>query len=1108
MNKKKSLIRALIIITAVSFIAGIQIGTAKESGKSQLGGGGLYKATGSPRATLVNINQMSVWTRADGFSSRNPMTGNSGVIYPRGTAGVIFADGILWGGLVKDGQSPELRVGGATYISGTLEGAITSKGVQESPSDADVRIWRIRDDWKTADLRQDASEFFDIPLSSVSDGQIATIRAQYGTDQAEWPTEKGAPFYDINDNGIYEPDFDGDGVLYEIGEDDRPGIAGADQVVWFVRNDLSVGAVTGFLGSPPVGMEIQEALWGYARTDALGNMIFKKVVLIYKGTSDTPDGTGALPAATIEEMFLTQWSDPDLGDFGDDFAGSVPELSLGYTYNSSSIDVAFRDFGLPPPAVGYDFFQGPIVDSPGDSAIFNLKVVHDKRNLPMSSFVFFAAGSSISDPPLGTYEGTIQWYNLMHGLIPTSGNPFVDPNTGIATKFTLSGDPKTGEGWVDGNPLGPGDRRFLLSAGPFTMAFQDTQELVISLIAGIGGDRISSIDVLKFYDITAQNAFDNLFDLPTPPAAPRATAIALDKQIVIAWGNEGGNVENTEVNSDSKGYTFEGYNVYQLPSVTSTLAEATKLVTFDVANEITTILDPTFEPVSGQILLLPSQIGKNSGIERSLIINTDSDGNGITNYHEYYYAVTAYNNNSSADVPVHALESPPVILTVIPQPADAGVRYAFTAGQMLTSAGDDSSITHTGTANATAEVQILDPSSTITADWTLTMNGDGAGSFWYNLENEADGIVLGNLTNLSSDDDRIMRKGMTVKVLGSFDAPVTWFDDNTVGANLSFWGDSQLFGSATGFWFEFGSPVPVPTINQAQIDLEYRFTGVASDNDSPVTSGGSFSTQWPRDAFGGTGTEPNVQLRIPFELWDIESNDGAGRQLEVAVINRNADAGAPTDYIPYDSGQPNNNPGASDGFGTSANARWRMAGRDYIVVLNRDYQDDANFVRSIVDPSATWMHFFEQGGASVWATGDVHTMNFANPLQVGLDTFTFSTTAPAATAAAQDEDHEAINVFPNPYLGVNNFEVTRSVRWVRFTHLPAKATIRIFNLAGIHVATVDKNDNLQHADWNLNNWNSLPVASGIYLAHVSLADGFEKTLKLMIVQEQQFLQNF
>jgi len=1093
-NKKKSLISSLIIITAVSFFASVQFGTAKEAGKSQLGGGGLYKATGSPRATLVNINQMSVWTRADGFSARNPFTGNSGVVFPRGTAGVIFQDGILWGGRVKDGQSPELRAGGNTYNVGTVEGAIVSKGVQENPNDADVRIWRIREDWETADLRQDAAELFDIELSAVSDGQVATVRAQYGTDWDEWPWEKGAPFY--NDDGLLDPNGkpDNAGVLSTYNPlTDRPGIADADQVVWFVRNDLSVGATTAFLGSPPVGFEIQESLWGYSRADALGHMIFKKVVIIYKGTTDTPTN------ATIEELFLTQWSDPDLGSFGDDFAGSIPELSLGYVYNSSSIDNAFRDFGLPPPAAGYDFFQGPIVDAPGETAIFNLKVVQDKKNLPMSSFVFFAAGSAITDPPLGTYEGTLQWFNLMHGLQPATGNSYIDPITNEPTVFTLSGDPKTGEGWVDGITLGPGDRRFLLTAGPFTMAFQDTQELVISLIVALGADRISSVDVLKFYDITAQNAFDNLFDLPTPPAAPAVTPIAFDKQVVLAWGNEGNNVSETE-GQDEKGYLFEGYNVYQLPTQTSTLAEATKLATFDVVNEITTILDPTFEPISGQVLNLPSQLGRNSGIERSIIINTDTDGNDLINYREYYFAVTAYNNNPSTDVPIHSLESSPLVLAVIPQPAEDGTRYTFSAGQLLTSDGPDSSVIHVGAAdNVSASVEIVDPSATITADWTITMNTDGAGSFWYNLENEG-GVVLEKQTNLTDDEDRIMRNGLTIKVLGSFGAPPTFFNDEfTTDADpsdgdLVLWGDSQLFGAPTGNWFEFGSGTPVPTAAQALPDLQFRFTGAAPDNDSPVTAGGSFSTQWERGSFG----EPDltgfnrVQLRIPFELWDLEGNDGAGRQIEVAVINRNADGDSPYE----------------NDVGTAATARWRMTGRDYIIVLNKDYTADAALERSTTDPTATWMLFFEQGGASVWSTGDEYTLSYANPLLPGLDLFTFSTTAPATSAAALDEDFAAINVFPNPYLGVNSLETNRVSRWVRFTHLPIKATIKIFNLAGVHVATVNKSDNLQFADWNLQNWNDLPVASGIYLAHVLLPGGFEKTLKLMVVQEKQFLQNF
>jgi hypothetical protein len=46
-------------------------------------------------------------------------------------------------------------------------------------------------------------------------------------------------------------------------------------------------------------------------------------------------------------------------------------------------------------------------------------------------------------------------------------------------------------------------------------------------------------------------------------------------------------------------------------------------------------------------------------------------------------------------------------------------------------------------------------------------------------------------------------------------------------------------------------------------------------------------------------------------------------------------------------------------------------------------------------------------------------------------------------------------------------------------------------------------------NWNLQNTNGLPVASGVYIAHINMPDlGVQKTLKLIIVQEQQFLENF
>lgn len=348
------------------------------------------QAAASGERALININNMSMWFRRDGYSAGNPYTDNAGVTYPRSTGQVIFRDGLVWGGRVLDGDPQELRVGGQTYAIGTVPGRIISKGVAESADDPSVRIYRIRRDYRSADLRLDAAEMLNEGLSEVTDADVAALRAQYDEDWREWPVAKGAPYYDRNGNGQYDPKFDANGNPDLSG--DEPGVAGADQVAWFALNDLDQGAVASLYGSNSIGLEEQVTLWGYARTDALGEVVFKRYRLIYKGRSDTPDN------ASIEDMYLCQWSDPDLGDAGDDFAGCEVGVNLGYVYNSSAVDARFSAFGLVPPAAGYAFLQGPAVPvyrqddqgnmvlDPSAEAVFNFGRRRGYRNLPMTSW--------------------------------------------------------------------------------------------------------------------------------------------------------------------------------------------------------------------------------------------------------------------------------------------------------------------------------------------------------------------------------------------------------------------------------------------------------------------------------------------------------------------------------------------------------------------------------------------------------------------------------------------------------------------------------------------------------------------------------------------------
>ena len=58
----------------------------------------------STERTQLNINNMAMWIQSDGWSARDPLSGNSGVTYPRSTDQVIFQDGIIWGGRVKGRQ--------------------------------------------------------------------------------------------------------------------------------------------------------------------------------------------------------------------------------------------------------------------------------------------------------------------------------------------------------------------------------------------------------------------------------------------------------------------------------------------------------------------------------------------------------------------------------------------------------------------------------------------------------------------------------------------------------------------------------------------------------------------------------------------------------------------------------------------------------------------------------------------------------------------------------------------------------------------------------------------------------------------------------------------
>ena len=479
----------------------------------------LRKPTGEPMATFLNINKMTMGVRADGmlvpvkWCAVNYLYRWSAV-YPYWTAGFLYKDGMIWGGKVYDGGELIIRVGGSDYRSGFLPGRIISKGMAENPDDPDVRIWRVRRDWQTVDLRRDAAEFLYVSEDSVTREQMEAIRSQYEKDWNEWPWEKGAPFYDVNGNGVMD-------------NDEEPGLAYADQVVWFVANDLDPDVTDEFVCSPPIGLEMQVTLWAYNRTtgssnsyvsrlcEALQNIIFKRVRIIYKGCRHTPD------TARIDSMYIAQWSDPDLGDFADDLVGCDTLLDMGFVYNGKAFDSEYSRYDQFPPAAGYSIVSGSVVPSIGERASFNMGYKVDHKNLRLTSFVWLVPGPVTDNAR--TYETTLQYYKMIQGYQPLYGWPFYyypSPPGTMPNAFPLAGDPVTGTGHVDG--LGrlfsypPGERYFVCNSGPFSMALGDTQEVIIALVGGLGADRLSSISVMKYNAKWARQLAQNHFEIGFP----------------------------------------------------------------------------------------------------------------------------------------------------------------------------------------------------------------------------------------------------------------------------------------------------------------------------------------------------------------------------------------------------------------------------------------------------------------------------------------------------------------------------------------------------------------------------------------------------------------
>ncbi len=289
-------------------------------------------------------------------------------------------------------------------------------------------------------------------------------------DYREWPVGLGAPF-----------------IAFQ-----QPYFFGAQQMYW-VMNDLDSTLMRQYMGSDPMGVEIRCLAYGPFGSGTLNDDYMMLQFTYVNRSSDT-----------IRDAYAGFFADADIRDGMDDLPGSDSARALVYAcdfYADTNGELSL------PAAFGVCMVQTPAVrGAPTDSARWKQGWKPGFRNIPVTAAVIPTKWShpQLTEPPFGE-DAPAQWDALMRG----EGRSMAvrDPTTGAPSRFWFSGDPVEDTGWLprdgyllgDGSTVeqGAGDQRMLISSGPFTLAPEDTQQVVIALIASRGATRQAAVRGLR-----------------------------------------------------------------------------------------------------------------------------------------------------------------------------------------------------------------------------------------------------------------------------------------------------------------------------------------------------------------------------------------------------------------------------------------------------------------------------------------------------------------------------------------------------------------------------------------------------------------------------------
>jgi hypothetical protein len=554
-----------------------------------------------------------------------------------------------------------------------------------------------------------------------------------------------------------------------------------------------------------------------------------------------------------------------------------------------------------------------------------------------------------------------------------------------------------------------------------------------------------------------QEAYQQNYNFAKAPNIPTVRAVAGDKQVTLIWNN----FAETSVDPIS-GMDFEGYKIYRSTDpgwndcapITNGYGDVIfrqPLAQFDLDDDYSGFATT---PTQG----VQFYLGKNTGLKHYFVDTTAVNG------YRYFYAVTSYDHGDivrgidpsecTKYVSVEAsgtIETGSNVVVVTPEAPSAGYvppkagDGGLTPGLDNTASGSVSLKTYEPDSvknNHTYQITFVDKDTTAATGVTKVTGG-------YTLVDKTSGDTL---TNNHS-------------IYGGFEGlPIL------DGFQLAFSGNPVMLGidTLTSGWSRPGIPAydfrpyqrianrPVSVTPSGNYEIMFADKGV--DTSKPYLRG---TTLLPGIPVNFTIRNTITNEKVPFGFRELDTTRGGAGVFSFNLTRRQSDE---------------------------------------IIFLQLNDTTAGWWVRVTISSPT-------QADSSIPQPGDVLTLNLTHPF-LSNDTYEFTMSSAQVNTELAKTDMDRIRVVPNPYIITNSWEpqnpytTGRGERQLHFTHLPAKCTIRIFNVRGQLVTTLEHDSPLGDGTeiWNMLSRDNLEISYGIYIYHITAEGVGERTGKFVVMK--------